>query len=89
MRPSFIVFSLFLLILGISYTAKMNKILFLRMQVPHLEKRIQEEEAKKAQYTLEWLMYSNPEKLLQLKEKHEFGHLIFPNQDQTVVLKGE
>lgn len=84
MRPSFVVFMIFLLLLGISYTAKMNRILYLRMQVPHLEKKIQEEEAKRAQYELEWLIYSNPEKLLQLKEKPSYGHLTFPTKEQSV-----
>lgn len=88
MRPSFIVFALLLLILGISYTAKMNRILFLRMEVPRLEKKIQEEEAKQAQYELEWLIYSNPEKLLQLKEKPNYRHLAFPTKEQSVLLQG-
>ena len=57
----------------------------MRMQVPFLERKIQEEEAKYAQYELEWLMYTNPERLLKLKEKPQYGHLVFPNANQSLL----
>ena len=87
MKATVLFFSLFILILGISYTAKMNHVLHLRIQVPQLEKKIKEERAKQAQYQLEWLLYTSPDKLLQLKEKPQYGHLDFPKKEQLIVIE--
>lgn len=75
--------------MGISYTAKMNHVLHLRIQAPQLEKRIKEEKAKRAQYELEWLLGTSPEKLLQLKEKPQYGHLEFPNKEHVLIIEEE
>lgn len=87
MKVTVLFFSLFILILGISYTAKMNHVLHLRIQVPQWEKKMKEERAKRSQYELEWLLYTSPEKLLQLKEKPQYGHLDFPKKEQLVVIE--
>lgn len=87
MKVTLVVFPLFMLILGISYTAKINRVLYFRMQAPVLEKKIHEEEAKKAKFELEWLMYANPERLLRLKEKPHFGHLVMPLQEQIFCIQ--
>lgn len=87
MKIPVLLFSFFILVLGVSYTSKMNRVLHLRIQAPHLEKKIREEKAKKAQYELEWLLHTSPEKLLQLKEKPQYGYLDFPKKEQIVFVQ--
>lgn len=89
MKGTVLFFTFFVLVLGISYTAKMNHVLHLRIQAPQLEKRIKEEKAKRAQYELEWLLGTSPEKLLQLKEKPQYGHLEFPNKEHVLIIEEE
>ena len=87
MKATVLFFSLFILILGISYTAQMNHVLHLRILVPQLEKRIKEEKAKRTQCELEWLLHTSPERLLQLKEKPQYGHLDFPKKEQLLTIE--
>ena len=89
MKVTVLFFTVFILILGISYTTKVNHVLHLRIKAPQLEKKIKEEMAKKKQYELEYLIYASPERLLQLKEKPQYGHLDFPTKEQRECIQEE
>ncbi|OGN59739.1 MAG: hypothetical protein A3F40_03925 [Chlamydiae bacterium RIFCSPHIGHO2_12_FULL_27_8] len=91
MNKSFIIkISICLLTFAIclySYVEKQNELTSIKIEIPKVFSDIEnlKEEIKKMQYEVE--SFENPQYLMQLMQKPQFGHLKHPFVDEVLMLK--